>query len=43
MNKQIENAKTIYRIKATIKGKSVAQILLITEEQKKLAQLFQFG
>jgi transposase len=41
--KVIETAKTIYQIKATVKGKSVAQILLINEEQKKLARLFNFG
>jgi transposase len=41
--KAIEIAKTIYQVKATIKSKSVAQILLINEEQKKLAQLFDFG
>lgn len=41
--KAIETAKTIYQIKATVKGKSVAQILLINEEQKKLARLFNFG
>jgi transposase len=41
--KAIEIAKTIYQIKATVKSKSVAQILLINEEQKKLARLFNFG
>lgn len=41
--KAIETAKTIYQIKATVKSKSVAQILLINEEQKKLARLFNFG
>ena len=41
--KAIAIAKTIYQVKATIKGKSVAQILLINDEQKKLAQLFNFG
>jgi transposase len=41
--KAIEIAKTIYQVKATIKNKSVAQILLISEEQKKLARLFNFG
>ena len=41
--KAIEIARTIYQVKATVKGKSVAQILLINEEQKKLAQLFNFG
>lgn len=41
--KAIEIAKTIYQIKATVKGNSVAQILLINDEQRKLAQLFNFG
>ena len=41
--KAIEIAKTIYQVKATVKGKSVTQILLINDEQKKLAQLFNFG
>lgn len=41
--KAIEIAKTIYQIKATLKGESIYQILLITEEQKNLAQLFGFG
>lgn len=41
--KAIDIAKTIYQVKATVKGKSVAQILLINHEQKKLAQLFNFG
>jgi transposase len=41
--KAIEIAKTIYQIKATVKGKSVAQILLINDEQQHLAQLFNFG
>lgn len=41
--KAIEIAKTIYQIKATVKSKSVAQILLINEEQKNLARLFDFG
>lgn len=41
--KAIEIAKTIYQVKATVKGKSVTQILLMNDEQKKLAQLFNFG
>ena len=41
--KAIEIAKTIYQVKATVNGKSVAQILLINDQQKKLAQLFNFG
>ena len=41
--KAIEIAKKIYQVKATIKGNSVTQILLINEDQKKLAQLFNFG
>jgi len=41
--KAIQIAKTIYQIKATVKGKSVTQILLIYKEQKKLARLFNFG
>jgi transposase len=41
--KAIEIAKTIYQVKAIVKGKSVTQILLINDEQKKLAQLFNFG
>ena len=41
--KAIEIAKTIYQINATMKGKCVSQILLLSEEQKKLAKLFQFG
>lgn len=41
--KAIEIAKTIYQIKATVSGKSVTQILLINDQQKKLAQLFNFG
>lgn len=41
--KAIEIAKTIYQVKATVKPKSVAQILLINDEQKQSAQLFNFG
>ncbi|MDX1285805.1 MAG: IS1634 family transposase [Draconibacterium sp.] len=41
--KAIEVAKTIYQVKANLSGNSVAQILLINDEQKKLAQLFNFG
>lgn len=41
--KAIEIAKTIYQVRATIKDKSATQILLITQEQKMLAEIFGFG
>lgn len=41
--KAIEIARTIYQVKATINGKSESQTLLLNEEQKNLAKLFQFG
>lgn len=39
----IEIAKTIYQVKAKTKNGDVAHIMLITEEQQKLARLFNFG
>ena len=41
--KAIEIAKTIYKIKADVKGKEIDHILLINHEQKYLADLFKFG
>jgi transposase len=41
--KAIEIAKTIYQVKAQPKGEEVSHILLISKEQKNLAQLFNFG
>lgn len=41
--KAIEIAKTIYQIKAKSNNEEVTHLLLITHEQKLLAQLFQFG
>lgn len=42
--KAIEIAKTIYKIKAEpISGQKLEHILLLNENQKKLAQLFNFG
>ena len=41
--KAIEIAKTIYQVKAKTKVGDVSHIMLITDEQKFLAQLFGFG
>lgn len=41
--KAIDIARSIYQVKAKTKDGEVTQILLITEEQRKLAQLFNFG
>lgn len=41
--KAIEIAKTIYQVKANIQNQEVSHIMLITDEQKLLAQLFNFG
>ena len=41
--KAIEIAKTIYQVKATVKGNTVSQTLLLNQEQQKLAKLFGFG
>lgn len=41
--KAIEIARSIYQVKAKTEDEEVTQILLITEEQRKLAQLFNFG
>lgn len=41
--KAIEIAKTIYKVKATSEAGVVSHIILITEEQKYLSNLFQFG
>ena len=41
--KAIEIAKTIYQVKAKTQNEEVSHIMLITEEQKNLAQLFNFG
>jgi transposase len=41
--KVIEIAKTIYQVKAQTQNEEVSHILLITEEQRKLAELFNFG
>jgi transposase len=41
--KAIEIAKTIYQVKASILNEDVTHTLLITEEQKHLSQLFNFG
>lgn len=41
--KAIETAKTIYQIKANTQIGEVSHIMLLTKEQKRLAQLFGFG
>ena len=41
--KAIELAKTIYQVKANTQYGEVSHIMLINNEQKKLAQLFNFG
>ena len=41
--KAIEIAKTIYQVKAKSENSEVSHILLITEEQKNLAKLFNLG
>jgi transposase len=41
--KAIEIAKTIYQVKAHTTSGEVSHILLISKEQRKLAQLFNFG
>jgi transposase len=41
--KAIETARTIYQVKTYSRGVEVAHIILITNEQKNLAQLFHFG
>jgi len=41
--KAIEVAKTIYQVKANTQYGEVSHIMLINNEQKKLAQLFNFG
>jgi len=41
--KAIEIAKTIYQVKASIQNEEVSHIMLITNEQKRLAKLFNFG
>ena len=41
--KAIEIAKTIYQVKANTQNGEVSHILLINDEQKKIAQLFNFG
>jgi len=41
--KAIEIAKTIYQVKANTQNREVSHILLITDEQKNLAQIFSFG
>ncbi len=41
--KAIETAKTIYQVKASTQSGEVSHIMLITREQQKLAQLFNFG
>ena len=41
--KAIDIAKTIYQVKAKTQNEIVSHILLITDEQKNLAQLFNFG
>jgi len=41
--KAIEIAKTIYQVKAQTTAGEISHILLINDEQRKLAQLFNFG
>ncbi len=41
--KAIEIAKTIYQVKANTKNGEVKHMLLLSEEQKELARLFNFG
>jgi len=41
--KAIEIAKTIYQVKANTQNREVSHIMLITDEQKNLAQIFNFG
>jgi transposase len=41
--KAIEIARTIYQVKAKTHNEEVSHILIITEEQKLLSQLFNFG
>ena len=41
--KAIDIAKTIYQVKAQTKDNEVSHMILISEEQKKLAHMFNFG
>ena len=41
--KAIEIAKTIYQVKANTQNREVSHIMLINDEQKNLAQIFNFG
>jgi transposase len=41
--KAIEIAKTIYQVKANTQNREVSHIMVITDEQKNLAQIFNFG
>lgn len=41
--KAIEIAKTIYQVKANTQNREVSHIMLISDEQKNLAQIFNFG
>ena len=41
--KAIEIAKTIYQIKAKTTNGEVSHIMLLTDEQRLLAKLFEFG
>ena len=41
--KAIEIAKTIYQVKANTQNREVSHIMLITDDQKNLAQIFNFG
>lgn len=41
--KAIEIARTIYQVKAKTKNRQVSHTMLVTDEQKILAQLFNFG
>jgi transposase len=41
--KAIDIAKTIYQVKANTQNETVSHIMLISDEQKNLAQLFNFG
>jgi hypothetical protein len=41
--KAIEIAKTIYQIETNIDNQNIKHIILLTEKQKYLAELFDFG
>ncbi len=43
LEKAIEIAKTIYQIESKLENQNIKHILLLTEKQEYLAELFNFG